>query len=380
MADSGPREPRRSNWSRRFNPPRPANLPAGTPPSPRIQLPANSWPAEAGPGKLIGWVLVVLLALLGVVFVWRFSAADGALRGLWLGLLLLAVLGVGFVAYQLWRLAQLRYTLTDDALVIERGRETTIVPYERMLRVVRRPRDQINTGGYERLWPGLYISRFTTEEGVWESFATVPPNRRVRIVLEDRTIAISPMRPILFLEALEERRGAEPAPVPEPAPIEDAEPQLATDALPTDFEGPPLPTAPPPSAQRPRDAVWPRKSGWKPAAYQLFREELLADRVASEALAVSVIILAGMSIYAGYSVDGMFQDVVVRWNANGDPIETVAPRGIWLYPLMGLGLLVLNTALATIALLEDRFITRLIMVATPVLQVLIALALWWAIG
>ncbi len=297
----------------------------------------------------------------------RVLAGAGFSRVLWgVPMLGAAAMTVG-VGIQAVRLYTLRYTLDDAVLSIVSAGHQVRIPYREIDDVVFRPRDLIDVYGYERYWPGYYDSLNQTSDGYWRTFATTPPHERVRIrTTGGGTVAISPERPVLFVEALEAFRGGagRPAFVP---PDANAPPTPA--ALPATpmVEVPPAPTAPAPQRFAPRRQIrFPR-----PLAYRLFRARIVdGDPVASRLLALSLLVLIVLVFMAAWKVDSVNTPLAVTWDANGEPTWFVRPDGVWIidgvwiYPVAAGALIAVNCALATFAAaLERPFEARLLLAA-----------------
>jgi hypothetical protein len=227
----------------------------------------------------------------------------------------------------------------------------------------------------------------------------------VRIATPSGIYAISPERPILFLAELARRRqGISPEVSPSPAPSYPGAPatppgrfdRMVTaptrDVSPNPPTRVPLPpvadlrddrNVPARSAEAPRSTVRPGQrqarsatgQDWLFAYRHLFRERLLGDHVASSLIAVGVMIPLLMIAVLYSQYEGIPSVIPLHWNAHGDPDQFGTPRDLWRLPLIAVVVLVLNTALATVALTIDRFMARFLTAATPVVQILAFVAL-----
>lgn len=317
----------------------------------------NVWRPAAGYGRLFGGVLIALIGATGLLALALLINSDGAIRVLWLLFLLAALVGMGGIGYLLRGLATMRYVLTEDHLRIEWLRETRRIPYDDMLEVIYHLRDRVALPGRERFWTGFYVSTVQTAGGVWRSYATVPPHRRVRITTSAAVIAISPERPVLFIQELERRRRRTPAGL---AAAPDA-PQVSSVPV-----RPRLPRAA--TARRARTLPFQQ-------SIDLFRRDLLADRIASTLVAVGVIVPVFLLAYTFNEVDFLPDRIPLHWNAHGAADRFGDPSSIWVLPLMALTILVVNTGLATIVLRFDRVAARLLVAITPVVQISAGIAL-----
>lgn len=384
----------RDGWTSNSDPGGSAPWPANRSRPPTLQPTADGgWRPEAGAGFVIGGALIAAAVVIALFALREAAYSSGPLTVVWLLLASAAGVGVVFVAGLLLRLRSLRYVLGPDALIVQRRGLRIVVPYEAIDDVVLRPRDRIELAGYERYWPGYYDALVATSEGPWRSLATTPPNRRVRIHSGNNPVlAISPERPVLFVEALETRRrlAAErrlgfmpPAEspsweelrdIPVPTPPVDRQPERRVTG----------------EARRERLPGLPRAElpAWlaSPAAWRVFRERIVrGDVVSSNLLALSLIVLIVLITLTAWRADATNSPVAVRWDASGQPVQWVRPdgfwifAGVWIFPLTAAAVIVINAALATFAVICERLREARMLLATalPVELVLIA-ALWRA--
>lgn len=325
----------------------------------------------AGSGLTIGGLLLGgLVAILLVALIWL-SRSAGIARLFAVLLTLLAAVGFAGVAWLLARLRNLVYVLTPEALIIPVLNQRLVIPYQEMTRVFYGLREDTRSPVRERFWPGFHVAKTTTRDGYWQTVATAPMARRVLVETRSGFIAISPERPILFLQDLEQRREAVLAGVPLVAPTTPEEPP-ATEAEAVagpDTEServvPRLRCVPP--------KAWSEVPSW--FYRKLFRRELLGDQLASNLLAVSVILLIPTIAYTLFKVDSVYTLVPIHWDARGEPDQLVMPRGLWTFALLAGGVLTVNTVLATGAMAVDRLLARLLLATTPLVQVFTLVAL-----
>jgi hypothetical protein len=317
----------------------------------------SEWRPAAGFGRLVGSGLIAFFATAGIAAALLLIRSDGAMQILWLLMLLSAAAGVGGVAYVLKGLASLRYVLTDDHLRIEWMRETRRVPYDDMLEVIYHLRERLELPGRERYWPGFYVSVVQTRGGVWRSYATVPPHRRIRITTPSAVIAISPERPVLFIQELERRRLGRTEDT-----LDGPHSEIAVVA-------PTRSISQPPTAARQERALPFQRS------IDMLRQDLLHDRIASTLVAIGIIIPVFMLAYTFNEVDFLPDGLPLHWDANGEVDRTGDAASIWTLPLLALTVLVVNTGLATLVLPFDRVLARLLVSFTPVVQIAIGIAL-----
>ncbi len=320
----------------------------------------RSWEPERGAGQLVGAALSLTGILLTVIVADRASDTNGAGQLLWwLATLLFLVISC-IAVFLLRQLRSVRYLLTDDALVTAFSGKRIEIPYREIGIVALRPRDVIDFEGYERYWPGYYDSLGNTSDGYWRSIATTPPRERVRIHTRDGSIlAISPHRPVLFVEALDYLRHGSTRVAPA-WPEDDEEPPgplgLAIFTEPTAAD----------AAERDRPLVGRglRLSGIPtPFAYRILRERIVrGDPVASRLLALNLLVLITLVFLAAWKVDSVIQPLPVKWNPSGEPTWTVRPDGfwlfdgVWIYPVTAAAIVGVNTALATLAAVFGRML------------------------
>ncbi len=304
--------------------------------------------------------------------IWRISNTDGAQRILWVIVVLLTVAIVGGVASVLVTVANLRYELLPEALKIQLGRSSWLIPYTQIVDLSYHPHERVSVRGYERFWPGARFGFAQTSHGRWRNAATTAPNRRVRLQLDSGLVAaISPERPIQFMDALTERLTLDHGARQPAAPPEEPRGFLR-----------------PQQDLGPDDSVFLSAGSWAldrleerfvPVGF--FRRQILADQIISNAIALSLIVFAIGGVFATYAADGVKGPTAYHWNPVGEPdrfLRSEGPwvfEGIWLYPVMGLLILGVNLALATLLVETDRFLARMLVGAAPVLSLLALVAM-----
>lgn len=332
------------------------NPPTGEPGRPES---IRVWRPAPGPGVLIGVALIALCLLPALIGLYLGLSGAGTARVFWLSVGIGGVTAAGVLGYYVRGLATIRYVLTPYQLRIEWAWNALVVPYREMLSAAYDLPEPPLPPGREGYWPGYYVALIATPAGVWRSVATVPPERRLLIETTTGVVSISPERPILFMHELDQRRAA---------------------ALPHGVPASPYETA---AAGTPTGSEPPRRFGRATVNllyHQIIRQQVFGDRLTSELIAAGAIIFLIMSLYTVYRVDGIFEPVVVHWDANGVPDRTVEPRGIWQFPLIAGVLLVGNTALATLIVVIDRFVARALVAATPLAQLVVFIALLRAVN
>ena len=329
----------------------------------QASMPGRSiWHPAAGYGRLIGLLFSAGLTLISILSLLLLIQDSGTVRVVWLVLLIGSLAGLAGVLHLLRGLASMRYVFAEDHLRIEWRKVVRQVPYDDMLEVTYHLRDVVDLPYREPYWPGYRVSTIRTRDGIWHSYATVPPHRRVRITTPVAVFAISPERPVLFIQELERRR-------------------LGTSDVVASTIEPVSALSPPPAVRRTRKPGSMR-GVTQPvrASLDLFRNELLTDSIASTLVAVGVIIPVFLLAYTFNEVDFLPERIPLQWNAAGEAVRTGGSSSIWLLPLLALSVLIINAALATLVIQFDRIAARLLVAITPLVQVTVAIALWRVIS
>jgi hypothetical protein len=325
---------------------------------PREVVPGRTiWHPAAGYGRLVGLTFIACLALIALLSMLLLIQDRGTVRVIWGVVFFGATAAAAGVAHLLRGLSTMRYVLREDHLRIEWRRVVRRIPYDDMLQVTYHLRDVIDLPDREPYWPGYRVSTIRTRNGVWHSYATVPPHRRVRITTPVATFAISPERPVLFIQELERRRMGTPMTVVPGVRVAAQE-------------------APARKAGRPAQGVAARVTAPVRESVDIFRKEVLTDGIASTLVATGVIIPVFMLAYTFNEVDFLPEQIPLHWSAQGEPVRVGSSATIWTLPLLALTVLVVNAALATFVIQFDRVAARLLVSITPVVQVLVAIAIW----
>lgn len=342
------------------------------------QSASSVWPAAHGAGRAVGIALLVVALLALALALWRSQSASGlTLWLLWLAVIAAAALA----AASLWltrSVGTMRYLLDDNQLTIRWMGRKHVVALGEIVEVEYDPHLPSPSSGWEPIWPGLVVWTRRRRDGVWRAWATLPPRGRVRIRTTSGGVEISPSRPIRFLVDIDSRRARGGSPVtleqsyrrelerrpelpwPQPEPV-----------APAPLPGPPLPEPPvePPARARTELGLI------RYAYHQLFRKELLGDRLSSNLLAVGVIIPLLMVAYLFSQIEGVPDPVALHWDALGEVDRVGPPSSLWQLPVLAVLVLVGNTVLAIVLVAVDRFLARLVLAATPIVQIIAAIAL-----
>ncbi|MEX2426581.1 MAG: PH domain-containing protein [Thermomicrobiaceae bacterium] len=197
---------------------------------------SSRWSAAASPGGLIGLVLTILsvmavvASILSIVGSFELGVSE---------LLLYVVLGVssfamGVFLYLLVGYISIRYRLDTDHLFIRWGLWSIHIPYDQIEALA--PATEVledQQHGWIPFWPGYYIGTLKTDIGDVQVVSTLPARRQILILRSDGEVfAISPERPLLFMEELARWIGEEGQPdarqpmATEPEPLADVKPDI----------------------------------------------------------------------------------------------------------------------------------------------------------
>ena len=172
---------------------------------------ATTWQSAASPGGLIGILGIVLSAVLAggaLVQITGHTSLPIPSALSWLILLALIAL-IAMLAVLVYGYATIGYEFSSDALIIRWAWQRYVVELssiQQILPAVDRLGD--NPARWQRFWTGYYVSTATGPAGPVTVVATLPVRRQLLIVTSDRQFAISPERPVLFVEEYERLRRA----------------------------------------------------------------------------------------------------------------------------------------------------------------------------
>jgi hypothetical protein len=387
------------------------------PEEPRRRRSRDEWRAAASFGPLIGIVVTIVLLLLVPLGIWQMRGASGSDRLLWLIVTIIGLLGAAATGYLLSSISTIRYILGDEELIVRWRHSAHVIPYATIDEVVYDPRQSASGRGWELFWPGFYAYSRRMPPRTLRVVATLDARRRVAILTTGEAVELSPERPVLFLTELDRRRfgvAREPAPEtrhepPAPQTRSSAAPQRAPqrrlppsadprfrprDSQPEQAAGSPrMPGESQPVSEHAQERVEraeplserPRFERPEPAGQgrfavlgwlrDVFRDQLLGDQVSSTLLGVGVIIPVLMVAFLYNQLAGLPDQIPLHWDAIGAVDEVGEPRDLWRLPLLAFVLLIGNTAVATLLIAVDRFLTRLLLAATPIVQILAFIAL-----
>jgi hypothetical protein len=278
------------------------------------------------------------------------------------------------LAYLLYGYFSLVYFLDRQALTIRWGWSRYVIPLAAVEFVG--PAQQVLEGqrpGASVPWPGYYLESYPLMEGIGvRTFATQPVHRQVAVCTEDVVYALSPERPVRFMEELVRLRER----VTQPAGAAERRPRAA------ETVGPPQPTGQlpvlgerprPPRGTRPaRPTQPPASAGPVTAAARLSAPlGVLGDATGRSLLGIAVAINLAMLGYIFWRLPAQPDRIPLHFNALGQVDRIGQPREILLLWGITLGVVIVNALLALSIQRYDSFAARLLL-AGPIVTGLVA--------
>lgn len=347
----------------------------------------RGWRPAASPGGMIGGLGIVVCLLLASA---ALTAVVGrspstlprmALLGAGAALIVLALA----LIVLLWGYLTIGYELSDRELLIRWGTRRERIPLDTISHVG--PATELlgeHRGGWQRFWPGYYVSERQSTAGPVQTVATLPPRRQLVISTVTRLYAISPEHPVLFVEEYGRlRRALGPG---ETGPGVPEQGQGALRLVSAGWTGP-VPIVMP---KRPRlddgpadggvDVETPARepehpAGTSPGTAARVPARLIEDSVAIGILAATVALTLGLIAYILTRYSALPATIPLHWNAAGVPDRVEPRRAIWTIPLIGVLVALANLGLAWSVARFDRFAARFLLAATC----LVDLVAWVAV-
>lgn len=346
------------------------------------------WQASASPGGLIGILATVLSVLLagGCVAVLAGKASlplpDPVV---WAATFLFLALAGGF-GFLVYGYLSIRYELGEQSLVVCWANRRRVIPLDQVTfigpaidKLEERP------GRWQPFWPGYYVGTVRHEQAgaVWV-VATLPLRRQLLISTGAQTVAISPERPVLFVEEygrLRRNRDSQRSGVFTTVEPGQGAQRLADAGWTMSFPVVGAPAAQPASTRGVRSAQTtpstPRQAALEVgrAGNPALRPVLLNDATALALLAVAVVLNVLMVTVILVRYESIPPSIALHWNVNGMPDRIGSPREIWILPVIT-GLVTLaNFGLAWSIVTFDRFAARFLLGAACLVQVVAWVAL-----
>ena len=275
---------------------------------------------------------LVVLAVDGLLW---YSLRGRPISGLSFVLALLILLSLpllGYLAYRTWGCFSLEYRVNRDGVTIVWGPLRQPLPMAQIERIVR---GGAPSARHRWPWPGPYAAaRSESPLGPRLSYATRPAAEQLLLVTPEMVYGISPAEPESFLEALQERHLLGPART--------------------------LPTEP----------VWPRLWQWR----------FWQDRVGQGLLLAGLLLSLALFGFLAFRFLALPEQVVLHFNAAGQPDRVGARQRLFLLPLIGLLAWGINGVWGGVIYRRQRLAAYLLWGGAVAVQIIAGLALWSLMG
>jgi uncharacterized membrane protein len=138
--------------------------------------------------------------------------------------------------------------------------------------------------------------------------------------------------------------------------------------------------SPPPPSEAPESLTPPKRIFQLPAMDNSAYIALLRDHAFQSLFIVAFVISVSLFIYLLVRFDALPDPMPLHFDAFGQPDRIEAKNGIFALPTIGLGVLVINTALGVIAHLRQRAAALLLAVGALAVEILMWVAMLNIIG
>jgi len=287
----------------------------------------TEWKTNAGLGLRIGIGLMVTIILVDVDLVWLATARPLGVGTFIISLAVLFSLGLlGLIGYWLAGLARSGYFLDRNELVIRWGPTEQTIPTRQIERVLTGDQVEGRIQFYGGIWPGHCVGYGELPSGEPVLFyATVPPRHQIYVVTPGLTYGISPADREGFLTSLHQRLQMGPTQIVEQ------------------------------SSKRPGFLDW---TIWQ-------------DRLGLILLAVGFLAILALMGLLCFRFPALSRLVPLHFDVAGAP-DRLGPRGqIFIIPLIGLLVLLLNGVLGGIVYRRERVASYLLWGGAILIQVLV---------
>jgi len=293
----------------------------------------------------------------------------------------LFIIFVGLAAifgYLLYGYATMRYELTADQLTIRwagRRHEIPIGAVQQIVPAVERL--DPNPTGWQRFWPGYYVGEQATLSGLVTVVATLRARRQLLLVTRDYQFAISPERPVLFLEAFAQLRGS----------VVDESTETVADWQPASLTArfveagwtTSYPATRPAKADAGMTAAGRSSAQVIEAGQPAALPRLWSDPVAARLLIAALILDIALTLFVLVRYDTFPQTLAIHWDRSGVADRFAPTRQIWTIPLITWLVTIANFAFAWFVDGFDRFAARFLLSASLVVEFAALIALYWLI-
>lgn len=343
-------------------------------------LETNRWRAAASPGGLIGILAAIISLLLAggsLAVILGKASLPIPTAAVWVALILFLALAGG-LAYLVYGYLTITYELGAQTLAIGWANRRYVLDLATIQHIG--PASEViaeRPERWQRFWPGYYVGPHTGKIGTVQVVATLPLSRQLLVSTGERHFAISPERPVLFLEeygrlrrALDEQRSGTFPTIQEGEGARQLRDAGWTVEFPTLGTRPPLPGVDR-GREEPDAVATPGRRGWlifPEGISPVLRPLLLNDPIAFGLLGLAVLLNVVMVAYILFEYGSIPSAITLHWNVNGFPDRIGSPREIWIVPLITGLVTVTNFLLAWSIVTFDRFAARLLLGATCLVQ------------
>ena len=287
----------------------------------------TEWKTKAIRGLSIGIGLMAAIILVDVGLIHLAATRPLSIGTFIIGLAVLVSPGLlGLIGYWLYGLARSGYSLDRNALIIHWGPTEQTIPTGQIERVLMGDEVEGHIQFYGGMWPGHCVG-YGEVSGAGPAlfYATVPPRRQIYVVTPGLTYGISPADRDGFLEALHKRL------------------QMGTTQVVEQ------------SSRRPGFLDWP----------------IWQNRAGMALLAVGLLAVLALIGLLCFQFPALPRRVPLHFDAAGNP-DRLGLRGqIFILPLIGLLVLLLNGALGWLAYRRERVAAYLLWGGAVLVQVLV---------
>jgi uncharacterized protein DUF1648/PH (Pleckstrin Homology) domain-containing protein len=338
------------------------------------------WPPAPSPGGVIGLIAIIFCLFFAILSALS-MAGDTVLalpRIVALVLVIIFMTLAGLFGFLVYGYATMRYELTADQLTIRWARTQHDIPIRAVQEIVPAvERLDPNPPGWQRFWPGYYVGEQATLSGLVTIVATLRARRQLLLVTRDYQFAISPERPVLFLEAFAQLRCA----------LQDASPDNAAEWQPAALTARFVEagwTTPYPSVH-PKKVVAGTTTGGEDsvravaAGRSAALPRLWSDPIASGLLIAALVIDIALTLFIFVRYNSFPQTLAIHWNSSGVADRFAPVRQIWSIPLITWLVTIANVAFAWFVDAFDRFAARFLLAASLAVEFAALIALYWLI-
>lgn len=338
------------------------------------------WPPAPSPGGVLGLIAIIFCLFFAILSALSL-VEDSVLplpRIVALVLVVFFLMLAGIFGFLLYGYVTMRYELTADRLTIRWAGTQHDIPICDVQEIVPAvERLDPNPPGWKRFWPGYYVGEQATLSGLVTIVATLRTRRQLLLVTRDYQYAISPERPVLFLEAFAHLRNA----------LKDVSSDNSSEWQPAVLTArfvdagwtTPYPVAHPAKVVAGTVAqgdllVQSAGSGESAALPRLW-----SDPIASGLLIAALVIDIALTLFILVRYNSVPRTLAIHWNSNGVADRFGPARQIWSIPLITWLVTIGNIAFAWFVDGFDRFAARFLLAASLAVELAALIALFWLI-